>query len=97
MLDIPHSFVKFFKYMSYKRAIKKDPNPKPFKDDFAYDLGYYQSQSIVIFCLGLIFSCTIPMISLFTCTFFVFKYWIEKYNLVFAYNKEFEGGGVIKK
>lgn len=29
--------------------------------------------------------------------FFTIRYYIEKYNLTFAYNKEFEGGGVIKK
>ena len=29
--------------------------------------------------------------------FFTIKYWIEKYNLTFVYNREFEGGGVIKK
>jgi len=29
--------------------------------------------------------------------FFAIKYFIDKYNLTFVYNKEFEGGGVIKK
>jgi hypothetical protein len=47
--------------------------------------------------MGIIFSATIPMISLFAFLFFAFKYYIEKYNLTFAYNREFEGGGAIKK
>lgn len=47
--------------------------------------------------MGLIFSGTMPVISLFATLFFSFRYYIEKYNLTFAYNKEFEGGGVIKK
>ena len=34
---------------------------------------------------------------MFVCLFFTVKYWIEKYNLTFVYNREFEGGGVIKK
>ena len=66
-------------------------------DDFAFDLGYYQSQAIVIFCMALSFSGTQPLISIFACLFFSMKYYIDKYNLTFAYNKEFEGGGVIKK
>lgn len=72
-------------------------NPKPFIDDFPFDLGYFQSQALVIFALGLIFSGTNPLIGLFLTLFFSIRYWIEKYNLVFVYNKEFEGGGVIKK
>jgi hypothetical protein len=47
--------------------------------------------------LGLSFSGTNPLIGFFVCLFFTFKYWIEKYNLTFTYNREFEGGGAIKK
>jgi hypothetical protein len=47
--------------------------------------------------MGLIFSATMPLISLFMTLFFTIRYYIEKYNLTFSYNKEFEGGGVIKK
>lgn len=47
--------------------------------------------------MGLIFSGTMPLVGLFCFTFFSIRYYIEKYNLTFAYNKEFEGGGVIKK
>jgi len=47
--------------------------------------------------MGLIFSGTTPLISIFSMLFFAIKYFIDKYNLTFVYNKEFEGGGVIKK
>jgi hypothetical protein len=47
--------------------------------------------------MGLIFSGTMPLISVFMTMFFTIRYYIEKYNLTFSYNKEFEGGGVIKK
>lgn len=76
---------------------RKEVLKKPFVDDFAYDLGYYQSQTIVFFAMGLVFSGTMPLISLFITLFFSMRYYIEKYNLTFSYNKEFEGGGVIKK
>jgi Calcium-dependent channel, 7TM region, putative phosphate len=47
--------------------------------------------------MGLIFCGTNPLIGMFMSLFFTIKYWIEKYNLTFVYNREFEGGGVIKK
>jgi hypothetical protein len=47
--------------------------------------------------LGIIFCGTNPLVGMFICMFFAIKYWIEKYNLTFVYNREFEGGGVIKK
>lgn len=66
-------------------------------DDYGFDLGYFQSNAIVIFCMGLIFTCSIPLISFFLSFFFFFRYYIDKYNLIFVYNREFEGGGIIVK
>jgi hypothetical protein len=50
----------------------------------------------VIFTLGLIFCAIVPLIAIFELMFFFIKYFIDKYNLSFVYNKEFEGGGAIK-
>lgn len=47
--------------------------------------------------MGLIFTGAIPLISLFIALFFFFRYYIDKYNLIFVYNREFEGGGIIVK
>lgn len=46
--------------------------------------------------MGMMFSTVEPIIALFAFTFFLVKFHIDKYNLSFVYNKEFEGGGVIK-
>ena len=97
LLDIPHNIVRGFKYMCYKRRQSRELEKKPFIDNFAYDLGFFQSHAIVIFALGLTFTGTNPIIGMFVTVFFTIKYWIEKYNLTFVYNREFEGGGVIKK
>lgn len=69
---------------------------KEFVDDYAFDLGYHQSYSIVIYTLGLVFCAIVPLIAIFELFFFLFKHYIDKYNLTFVYNREFEGGGVIK-
>lgn len=47
--------------------------------------------------MALIFSGTCPPLSVFAMLFFGLKYYIDKYLLTFVYNKEFEGGGAIKK
>lgn len=74
-----------------KRVIKKE-----FVDDYSFDLGYHHSYSIVIFTMGMIFSTVEPLISVFGLCFFYVKYYVDKYNLSFVYNREFEGGGIIK-
>jgi hypothetical protein len=84
-------------YILYKQEMKKEDTPRPFRDEYPFDLGYYQSFAIVVFCTGLIFSGVIPLVSLFVTAFFFVRYYIEKYNLIFVYNREFEGGGIIVK
>jgi len=70
---------------------------KPFKDDWFFDLGYHQSYSSTIFMLCLIFSCLMPLSCAFGFLFFYFKYYVEKYNMIFVYLKEFEARGKLKK
>lgn len=97
LLDVPHHLYKFLMYVLHKREMKKEDVPRPFRDDYPFDLGYYQSFAIVVFCTGLVFSGVIPLVSLFVTTFFFIRYYIDKYNLIFVYNREFEGGGIIVK
>ncbi len=47
--------------------------------------------------MGLLFSGVQPPVSFFLTLFFFFKYYIDKYNLVLVYNREFESGGIIVK
>mmetsp|Transcript_20637 Transcript_20637/g.19626 ORF Transcript_20637/g.19626 Transcript_20637/m.19626 type:complete len:152 (+) Transcript_20637:1173-1628(+) len=41
-----------------------------------------------------IFSASVPLISIFGFLYFLFKYYIDKYNFVFVYETEFESGGI---
>ena len=97
LLDIPHHLIKGIKYLCHRRSQKKEVLPRPFKDDYPFDLGYFQSNACTVFCMGLTFTGSIPLISLFVCLFFSFRYYIDKYNLIFVYNRDFEGGGIIVK
>ena len=38
-----------------------------------------------------------PIIPFFACLYFMTKYMVDKYNLVFVYFRKFESGGKIKK
>ena len=97
LLDIPHYFIRSIKKCIHNRKSRNRILKKPFVDDYAFDLGYHHSYSLVIFTIGLIFCPIVPLITVFSTLFFMFKYYVDKYNLTFVYNKEFEGGGIIKK
>ena len=72
-------------------------NKTPYVDDIPFDLGERQAQSAVYFAMGLFFSGTQPLQTVFTCMFFVMKYHVEKYNLIFVYNKQFDTKGILWK
>jgi hypothetical protein len=46
-----------------------------------------------MFLLSFIFSTTMPMSNLWGFLFFFFKFYVEKYNMIFVYIKEFEAKG----
>jgi hypothetical protein len=97
MLDIVHHIFKLLMYWQHKRAQENEEHPMPFVDDYPFDHGYFQALAIVVFSLGLTFSAVLPPVSFFLTLYFFFKYYIDKYNLVLVYNREFESGGIIVK
>ncbi len=90
LLALPQFFVKKFRVLIassdyekfYASLVKK-----------YFDYGYNYSFSITVFMLTLCFSTTIPLITPFGSLFFFFKYFIDKYNLLFLYPAEFESHG----
>jgi hypothetical protein len=50
-----------------------------------------------MFCLGMLFVMIIPLSTMFTAIFFSLKYFIEKYNTIYVYQKEFEARGRLRK
>lgn len=50
-----------------------------------------------MFAIALVFSVLVPYVPVFAMIFFMFKYYVDKYNLSFVYNTEFQGMGVIKR
>jgi len=91
LLDLPHLVVS-----SIKRCCNKDPD-KEFVDTYAFDLGYHMSYGLTVFQIGLLFANIVPIIPAFCIVFFMFKYYVDKYNLSFVYNSEFQGIGKLKR
>lgn len=92
LLSLPQFFVRKF------RVFMASSNYEKFYASLIkkyFDYGYHYSFSITVFILTLVFSTTIPLIVPFGCLFFVLKYYIDKYNLLFVYPVEFESHGNI--
>jgi hypothetical protein len=47
--------------------------------------------------IGLLFSVIVPIIPAFCVVFFLFKYYVDKYNLSFVYDSEFLGLGKVQR
>jgi hypothetical protein len=97
LLDLPHLIVSSIKrcmFNSHEKEMKKaDPRyeTKEFVDTYAFDLGYHMSYGLVVSAIGILFAIIVPYISMLCIAFFLFKYYVDKYNLSFVYNSEFQG------
>jgi hypothetical protein len=97
LLDVGHWFMRWFKSRLHRKSQKYSLRPTPFVDDIPFDLGHRQAQALTMFAMGLFFSGTSPIQAVFTWLYFTTYYWVEKYNLAFVYNKEYDGVGIIYK
>jgi hypothetical protein len=97
LLDVGHQIIVWFKKRAHKSSQQYRLKPQPFIDAEPFDLGERQAIALVMFSMGLFFTGTSPLQSMFSCLYFSIKYWIEKYNLAFVYTKQYEGKGIIWK
>ena len=88
MLDIPHFLWKTtFSIINWMREV-------PYEDDWGFLLGYYQALMYTLSFMSLLFSISLPMVSILAFIFFSIRYYIEKYNFLFVYEKEYESKGL---
>ena len=59
-----------------------------FKTAPVFDFAYEYSRVLIILCITLVFSISMPMILPFGCLFMTVKYWLDKYNLLYVYRVE---------
>ena len=97
LLDIPHQIAKGIAQITHNARQANKEVKKEFIDTYAFDLGYHMSYGLTTFAIALCFSTLVPYVPLFATLFFMFKYYVDKYNLSFVYNTEFRGFGFIKR
>jgi hypothetical protein len=56
-------------------------------------MGYYMSYILTILFMSLLFCVVMPIVTLFASGFFMFRYYIEKYNMLFVFLKDYESHG----
>ena len=96
LLDIPHIIVRSIKECYHKANQARKEHKQKFVDDYAFDLGYHSAYSLTTFAIAMVFSVLVPYVPVFAMFFFMFKYYVDKYNLSFNYNTEFRSIGIIK-
>lgn len=57
-----------------------------------FDFSYEYSRVLIILCIVLVFSISMPIILPFGCLFMTVKYWLDKYNLLYVYRVEPSSG-----
>jgi len=97
LLDIPHVVVRAICRCCHKAKQAKKTVKKEFVDTYAFDLGYHSSYGLTAFAIAMVFSVLVPYVMIFAMFFFMFKYYVDKYNLSFNYNTEFRSVGIIKR
>ena len=68
---------------------KLDKTLSASKDLWYFDMGYNIAFTQIIYCTVLIFSQVAPLITPFGCLFFVVKYFIDKYNILYVYPADY--------
>jgi len=91
MFDLPHFIVKNLKKFVARKQLKK------FTDDWFFDLGYYQAYTATIMMMCLMFSVLMPIVTGFASCFFFFRFYIEKYNMLFVYLQDYESKAILRK
>lgn len=91
-LDIPHHVHKTWKQFLFNCS-KPDYmqlSPQKYEDSFHIELGYQLAFVSIIWTIGLFFSIIAPLVPILCCGFFFFKYWIDKYNMMYLYKKDYD-------
>ena len=95
-MDIPHLIVRVFMKCLHDAKQARKENKKPFMDTYQFIIGFHTPYALCTFAIAMIFSTIVPYVPVFAGVFFMFKYFVDKYNLSFEYNTDFNGVCIIK-
>ena len=78
---------------SEREELKMKHRLSMYRDDWYFDIGANIAFTQIIYTIILIYSQVAPLITIFGTLYFTFKYLIDKYNLLYVYEREYDGRG----
>ena len=60
------------------------------RDDWYFDWGYFLPYCLTIMFMCLLFSVLMPVTTFFGLIFFMFRFQVEKYNMLYVFVKDFD-------
>ena len=73
-----------------KRGEWYQTSPEKLSDDYFFDLGYFFAFALTLFAIGTFYSTISPIIPLVCFACYLSKYWIDRYNFIYVYEKEMD-------
>merc|ERR1712176_441302 len=87
LYDVPHLVTRLIgRYRAFLTERKH-------VDTYFFQIGYYQGFTMTMFMMCLLFSIMMPIVTAFALTFFYIRFYIEKYNILYVYQQEYENYG----
>ena len=83
--------------VEYKRKFLNDNFPWRRKSESSFQYGYFYAQQITIFAIVIIFSSTVPIITLAGVLFISFRHLVDSFNILTVHRKEVESKSSIFK
>jgi len=91
IVDGPHWIYKMLLACQFKRKSEWFTlHPSRYEDDWFWDVGWFFAFSMVVFAIGTFFTTLAPIVPAICFFFFCFKYWVDKYNFIYVYSKEYD-------
>jgi len=78
-----------------KRKVYQDYEPWLRQEGNNFYYGYFYSQMMAIFAIWVVFSATIPLVSLATAFFCLIRHWLDCLNLLSVNKKEIDSQGTL--
>eukprot|EP00347_Sterkiella_histriomuscorum_P002304 403368673 len=95
LLNAPDIFLSYFSpwLALEKRKIFNDAEAWRRKESFCFQYGFFYAQMMTVFAIALVFSSTVPLVTLAAAFFFGLRHYVDSLNLLTYFRKEIDSNG----
>lgn len=97
LADLPHTVMLMITKRLHEYKQRDSAFKTQFHDTYEFDIPFQHSYCLVVFLGCLLFSSLAPLVPIYGSLFFLIKYKVDKYNLVFRYFHQPESGGIMRQ